>query len=112
MLIGGVTQPAIARAARLGDGVIVACRDWESSEEQIGWYRAAGGTGPIVLRAGPMLADAQHPTPPTAWTEPSVLDDLAHAGEVGVGEVIWDLNIVGMAPEAQVRALETLASKL
>jgi probable F420-dependent oxidoreductase len=112
VLIGGVAQPAIARAARLGDGVILACRDWESAEAQIGWYKEAGGAGIIVLRAGPMLADAQHPEPPTAWTPPRVLDDLARAAANGVDEVIWDLNIVGMEPERQVEALERLAPSL
>jgi probable F420-dependent oxidoreductase len=112
VLIGGVAQPAIARAARLGDGLILAFRDWDSFEQQLGWYREAGGAGPVVARAGPMLADAQHPTPPTTWTEPSMLDDLARIGALGVDELIWDLNIVGMAPVSQVAALERLAAAL
>ncbi|MCC7369439.1 MAG: TIGR03619 family F420-dependent LLM class oxidoreductase [Chloroflexi bacterium] len=112
VFIGGVTKPAIARAARLGDGVVVAHRDWDSTLEHIGWYHEAGGAGPIVLRAGPMLADAQHETPPTAWTEPSVVDDLQRAAEAGVAEVIWDLNIVGRHPDAQIAAFEALAARL
>ena len=110
VLIGGVAQPAIARAARLGDGLILAFRDRESFEFQVGWYRDAGGVGPIVLRAGPMLADAQHPTPPTAWTEPAVIEDLERAAAAGVDEVIWDLNIIGLNPQRQVEAFEALAS--
>jgi probable F420-dependent oxidoreductase len=112
VLIGGVAKLALERAARLGDGVIIACRDWESTLTMIDWYREAGGTGQIVLRAGPMLADDQHQTPPTAWTEPFVLEDLARAGSVGVDEVIWDLNIVGTEPRRQVDALETLVRAL
>jgi probable F420-dependent oxidoreductase len=112
VLIGGVTKPAIARAARLGDGVILAFRDWDSFQEQLGWYRGAGGVGPVVLRAGPMLADAQHEEPPTFWTPPVILDDLARVAALGVDEVIWDLNIVGMPPEQQVAELERLASAL
>lgn len=112
ILIGGVTQPAIARAARLGDGVILAFRDWDSFEEQLGWYREAGGTGEVVVRAGPMLADQQHAVPPTTWTEPSILDDLARISALGVTELIWDLNIIGMEPGQQIAAFERLASAL
>jgi probable F420-dependent oxidoreductase len=112
VLIGGVAQAAIARAARLGDGLILAFRDRESFDAQVGWYREAGGAGPIVLRAGPMLADQQHLVPPTTWTEPSMIDDLTRAAASGVDEVIWDLNIIGLEPERQVEALEALASTL
>jgi probable F420-dependent oxidoreductase len=112
VLIGGVTQPAIARAARLGDGVILAFRDWDSFEQQLGWYREAGGTGEVIVRAGPMLADQQHAVPPTTWTEPSILDDLARISALGVAELIWDLNIIGMEPRQQIAAFERLASAL
>jgi probable F420-dependent oxidoreductase len=112
VLIGGVAQPAIARAARLGDGLILAFRDWDSFGTQLEWYRGAGGTGPVVLRAGPMLADSEHPVPPATWSAPSMLDDLARAATAGVDEVIWDLNIVGLAPARQVAALGALASAL
>jgi probable F420-dependent oxidoreductase len=112
VLIGGVTRPAIVRAARLGDGLILAFRDWDSFQEQLGWYREADGVGPVVVRAGPMLADAQHAEPPTTWTPPSLLDDLARIATFGVDELIWDLNIVGMAPEQQVAELERLAPSL
>jgi len=102
----------IASAARLGEGLILAFRDWDSFEQQLGWYREAGGAGPVVVRAGPRLADAQHPIPPTTWTEPSMLDDLARIATPGVDELIWDLNIVGMEPARQVEAFERLASAL
>jgi probable F420-dependent oxidoreductase len=110
--IGGVAQPAIERAARLGDGCILAFRDWESAYTQIDWYRKAGGTGPLVLCAGPMLADDQHLTPPTTFTEPAVLEDLARAAAAGVDEVHWDLNIIGLEPQRQVAAFEALAEAL
>jgi alkanesulfonate monooxygenase SsuD/methylene tetrahydromethanopterin reductase-like flavin-dependent oxidoreductase (luciferase family) len=112
VLIGGVAPAAIARAARLGDGLILAFRDQESFDAQVGWYREAGGAGPIVVRAGPMLPDQQHPVPPTIWTEPSMIDDLARAAAAGVDEVIWDLNIIGLDPARQVDALEALAAAL
>jgi probable F420-dependent oxidoreductase len=112
VLIGAVARPAVERAARLGDGFIIGFRGWDSTLEQIDWYRGAGGTGRIVVRAGPRLPDDFDPTPPTDWSEPSMLDDLARAAEAGIDEVIWDLNIVGMEPQRQVEALETLASAL
>lgn len=112
VLIGGVARAAVERAARLGDGFIMGFRNWKSTCTQIDWYRGAGGTGPIVLRAGPMLADAEHPTPPTTWTESSVIDDLDRAARAGVDEVIWDLNIVGLEPQRQIEVLEALAAKL
>ena len=112
VLIGGVTRSAVERAARLGDGFIIGFRDWDSTLTQIDWYRGAGGAGSVVLRAGPMLSDDQHPVAPSTWTEPSMADDLARAAAAGVNELIWDLNIVGLDPSRQVNALETLASRL
>jgi hypothetical protein len=59
-----------------------------------------------------MLADAEHATPPTTWTEPQIVDDLERAREVGVDEFVWDLNIVGYEPARQVEALQALAAPL
>jgi probable F420-dependent oxidoreductase len=109
LLVGAVARPAVERAARLGDGFTVAFRSWDATREQLRWYREAGGTGPIVLRGGPMLADAEHATPPATWTEGHILDSLAEAAAEGVGELAWDLNIVGTAPERQVELMEWLA---
>jgi probable F420-dependent oxidoreductase len=112
IFVGGVSQPAIERAARIGDGVTIGFRNWNDTLAQIAWYRDAGGAGPIVVKGGPMLADAEHKTPPTTWTEPSVLDDLARAKAAGIDEFIWDLNIVGYEPRRQVEVLESLAAQL
>jgi probable F420-dependent oxidoreductase len=110
--IGGLAAAAIQRAARIGDGFTIGFRSWDAALEQAGAYRAAGGTGPIVFRAGPMLADAEHRTPPTTWTEPSVLDDLARAADQGISQVVWDLTIVDTPIPDQLRALERLADKI
>lgn len=110
--VGGVTRPAIERAARIGDGVTLAFRSWEAIEEQLAWYRAAGGRGPIVVKAGPMLPDAEHATGSEIWSEASIAGDLARLATHGVDEFAWDLNIVGTAPAAQVAALERLAGEV
>lgn len=110
--VGGVTRPAIERAARIGDGVTLAFRSWAAIEEQIGWYRAAGGSGPVLVKGGPMLADAEHATGSQIWSEATIADDLARLATHGVDQFAWDLNIVGTEPAAQVEALERLAETL
>jgi probable F420-dependent oxidoreductase len=112
VFIGAVARPAVARAARLGDGFTLGFRNWDDTLAQIEWYRVAGGTGRIVVRGGPMLADAEHRTPPTTWTELQILEDLERAREIGIDEFVWDLNIVGYEPERQVDAFRALASRL
>jgi probable F420-dependent oxidoreductase len=103
---GGVARPAIDRAARLTDGLTLAHRDWASTSEAIGWYREAGGTGRIILRAGPMLAG------PPSFTEATILDDLRHAAAEGIDRVDWDLNIVDTPIPDQLTAFRALAGKL
>ena len=112
VFVGGVARPAVERAARIGDGFTVGFRNWEDTLAQIDLYRAAGGAGRIVVKGGPMLADAEHRTQPTTWTEPSVVDDLERAREAGIDEFVWDLNIVGYEPARQVEVLERLAARL
>jgi probable F420-dependent oxidoreductase len=109
---GGVARTAIERAARITDGLTLAFRDWDSCLEQIKWYRDAGGTGRIILRAGPMLPHPQQPEAATTFTEPAILDDLQHAADVGVHRVDWDLNIVGLSIPDQLDAFRTLAGRL
>jgi probable F420-dependent oxidoreductase len=110
--IGALAPPALARAARIGDGVCIGFRDWDSTTRQLDAYRAAGGNGRVVVRAGPMLADAQHAEPTTAFDEDHVVEDLHRMGEHGVDELIWDLNIVERPPAQQVAACERLAAAL
>jgi probable F420-dependent oxidoreductase len=111
VLIGGGSQPAVERAARLGDGFAAAFQGWAAFHTQIGWYRDAGGAGRVVLRVNPETVDAEPPAPFTG-TAPSVIDDLARAAATGVDEVIWDLNFAGLDPSRQAGALEALATKL
>ena len=108
---GGVARPAIERAARIADGLTLAHRDWESTRAAIGWYHDAGGSGPIILRAGPLKP---HPmlNGPLTFTPAAVLDDLQLAAESGISRVDWDLNIVETPIADQLAAFKALAGRL
>jgi hypothetical protein len=108
---GGVARGAIERAARITDGLTLAFRDWDSCGESIGWYRDAGGTGRIILRAGPMKPHPMLRGPPT-FTEDSILDDLQRAADVCVDRVDWDLTIVDTPIPGQLDAFRRPASLL
>jgi alkanesulfonate monooxygenase SsuD/methylene tetrahydromethanopterin reductase-like flavin-dependent oxidoreductase (luciferase family) len=86
---GGVSQAAIERAARITDGLTLAHRDWKSTVEAVRWYAEAGGTGPIILRAGPIKPHPMLEGPPSFS-----LDDLQQAAAEGIARVDWDLSIV------------------
>jgi probable F420-dependent oxidoreductase len=108
---GGVSRPAIERAARIADGLTLAHRDWESADAAVGWYHEAGGTGPIVLRAGPMEPHPMLQGPP-GFTPEAIVDDLQRAAEAGITRVDWDLNIVGTPVADQLAAFKALAGRL
>lgn len=108
---GGVARPAIKRAARITDGLTLAFRDWESTLEAMNWYRDSGGTGKIILRAGPMKPHPMLQGPPS-FTQDSILDDLARAAAEGVHRVDWDLNIVDTPIPDQLAAFQQLADRL
>jgi len=94
LLVGAVARPAVERAARLGLGFVAAVRERDLTAAEVGWYRAAGGPGPVSLRtlAGEDVADA-----------------VARAGALGVDEVHWALPH-DLAPEVQVAALESIVA--
>ncbi len=112
ILIGGTSQLAVARAARLGDGFAAVFQDWDTTRTQIAWYRSAGGVGPIVLRVSPVRVDAADPAAPFTGAAPAVIDDLGRAARAGVDEVIWDLTMAGLDPHRQVDVLQDLAAAL
>jgi probable F420-dependent oxidoreductase len=112
VLIGGVTRASVARSAHLGDGFLAAFRDWDGLTEHINWYRDAGGTGQIVMRAGPLVADADNRDQAPFGAAVSMMGDLERARGLGVDELIWDLNIIFLPPEQQVEELRTLARLL
>jgi probable F420-dependent oxidoreductase len=112
LFLGGISQPAIERAARLGDGFAAVFQDWDTTRTQIAWYRSAGGAGPVVLRVNPAQIDAPDPAAPFTGAAPAVIDDLGRAARDGVDEVIWDLTMAGLDPHRQVDVLRNLAATL
>jgi probable F420-dependent oxidoreductase len=112
LAIGAVSRRAVERAARIGDGFTLGFRNWPATREQVSWYRDAGGRGPIILRGGPMLVDAEHATPPPTWTESGIVENLALAADEGITEFVWDLNIAGYEPARQIELFEGLAATL
>jgi probable F420-dependent oxidoreductase len=111
--IGGVTQLAVERAARLGDGFVAVFQDWDTVRAQVDWYRNAGGTGPIALRVNPERVNAPDPAAPFTGVPKSVIDDFANAAAAGADEVLWDLNpLAGINVSRQIEVLEALALML
>ncbi|MFE2987373.1 hypothetical protein [Streptomyces sp. NPDC059262] len=65
LVIEAGARSAVERAARLGAGfvTVVFPHDWDTARTQIGWYRDAGGAGPLVIR---ILAVSQDTPDPVA----------------------------------------------
>jgi hypothetical protein len=109
VLIGAVARPAVERAARLG-GFVTAVRDWDTSATEIGWYRAAGGSGPVVVQA--MSTWGASPDEPVNAFAAWAVAEVDHAAVVGADEVRFELNLTGAAIDRQVAALAALAAAL
>ena len=110
VLIGAVARPAVERAAHLGAGFVTGVRDWAASAAEIGWYRAAGGTGPVVVQVmSSWGAAADEPIDAfVAWA----VDEVDHAAAAGADEVRFELNLTGAPIDRQVAAMEGLAIAL
>ncbi|MGV9675468.1 TIGR03619 family F420-dependent LLM class oxidoreductase [Nocardia sp. NPDC003482] len=107
LFLGAITRHTIERAARIGDGYITTAVDWEDTRAHVGWYRAAGGTGTVVVNVIP----ARRRLSPRAFTD-AVLHELDHALEVGADEMHIALNLVPVHPEQQVELLEALRNRI
>jgi probable F420-dependent oxidoreductase len=113
ILIGGTTQSTVDRAARLGNGFATVFADWVTTGTHVGWYRDAGGLGPVVLRVNPERVDASDDAAPFEGRAQSVAEDFARAAELGVDEVLWDLNPTAtLPPDRQIAVVETLAAMM
>jgi probable F420-dependent oxidoreductase len=106
--IGAVARPAVERAARIGDGFLTGVRDWDTSATEIGWYREAGGTGPVVLGVLPRTPDGAH----TELTADAAVGDARRAVALGADELRWELNLSGATPARQVELLTAAAPAL
>jgi probable F420-dependent oxidoreductase len=103
LAIGAVARPAVERAARLGLGFVAAVRDWDTTAAEVGWYRAAGGPGPVALRLvvpGDGTGDGA--------TGPVVAGELTRAAEVGAEEVHFAIPLE-LPAERQVQVVERIA---
>ncbi|WP_245400279.1 TIGR03619 family F420-dependent LLM class oxidoreductase [Nocardia albiluteola] len=107
LFVGAINQHTIERAADIGDGFVTTAIDWEVTRVQVGWYRAAGGTGTVMVNVIP----ARHELTARAFTD-TVLRDLDRAVSVGADEVHIALHLLPSAPEQQVELLEALAAEL
>ncbi|MBF8185752.1 TIGR03619 family F420-dependent LLM class oxidoreductase [Nonomuraea sp. K274] len=106
---GAITRPTIERAARIGDGFVTTAVDWDDTRTQVRWYRAAGGTGTVVVNAIQSYRDDR--VSPAVFTD-AVLTDLHRAAALGADEMHVTLNFLPLRPEEQVELLEALAAKV
>jgi alkanesulfonate monooxygenase SsuD/methylene tetrahydromethanopterin reductase-like flavin-dependent oxidoreductase (luciferase family) len=94
LAIGALARPAVERAARMSLGLVAAVRDWDLTATEVGWYRAAGGPGPVSLRALP---------------GEDVPAAVTRAEALGVDELHWGLPD-DLGPDGQVAALESIVA--
>ncbi|WP_067491197.1 LLM class flavin-dependent oxidoreductase [Actinomadura hibisca] len=109
LYFGAITRPTIERAARIGDGFTVVAVDWETTAEQIRWYRGAGGSGKVVVSVFPVMPGAE--VTAAGFVEGAVRG-LERAAAIGADEVHVVTTLLGVDPERQVELLEGLAAKL
>ncbi|QFG23477.1 TIGR03619 family F420-dependent LLM class oxidoreductase [Actinomadura sp. WMMB 499] len=109
LLFGATARPAIERAARIGDGFVTVAVDWDDTRTQVGWYRAAGGTGSVVVNVIPAPPGTDVPA---ADFTAAALANLDRAAALGADEVHVVTALLGVSPERQVELLEALAAEL
>ena len=97
LLIGAGAQAAVERAVRIGDGFNPVHMDWDTTTAQVGWYRDAGGAGPVVLLLNVMDVD-------------TIDDDLDRAAALGINEVIVNFAMTDLDVAAQVAVLKRLVA--
>jgi alkanesulfonate monooxygenase SsuD/methylene tetrahydromethanopterin reductase-like flavin-dependent oxidoreductase (luciferase family) len=100
--LAAMTQQGVAQAAAIADGFMYAVTTWSSAVEAIGWYRDAGGRGPVALRLNPIRDSRAGALDRFADTLPG---DLAQAADLGVDEVHWELNQSSMTLTEQCKAM-------
>lgn len=110
VFLGALVRPTVERAARLADGVILVAVDWEATRAQVGWYRAAGGTGTVVVNT--LMPDLGPATAEGAFVA-AVLADLERAAAAGADEMHLTMNLGDpVPPERQAELLAGLGAAL
>lgn len=110
VFLGALTRPTVERAAQLADGVIIVAVDWDEARTRAGWYRAAGGTGTVVINTLPSWPGGP---PSDAEFTATVLADAERAAAAGAGEMHITLNLgTPVAPDRQAELLAALAAEL
>lgn len=109
VFLGALARPSVERAAEMADGVVIVAVDWDEAATRVGWYRAAGGTGTVVVNTMPSHTDPGVPAP--VFTA-GALADIERARALGADEVHLTLNLgAPVPPGRQVELLEALASQ-
>jgi probable F420-dependent oxidoreductase len=110
LFFGANVRPAVERAARLADGIVLVALDWDEARTKIGWYRDAGGTGTVVLYT--IQRDPGGDVTAAPFID-AVLSDLERARAVGADEMHITLNLVTPTPpDRQAELLGALAAAL
>ncbi|MGP3973300.1 hypothetical protein ACTWQF_04525 [Streptomyces sp. 8N114] len=82
--------------------------DWAATRDTVRQYRDSGCQGPVTVRAMNVREDT--PEPERTFLEAAPVEaDRARA--LGIDEIHWDLNLAGVAPEAQLAAYEKLLDR-
>ncbi|WP_084550286.1 LLM class flavin-dependent oxidoreductase [Actinomadura rifamycini] len=106
---GATARPAIERAARIGDGFVTVAAHWDDARTQVGWYRAAGGTGDVVVNVLPAPPGTDVSSADFTAAAVAALD---RAAALGADEVHVVTALLGVPAQRQVELLEALATEL
>ncbi len=110
VFLGALVQPTAERAARVADGVILVAVDWDATRAQVGWYRAAGGGGTVVVNT---FMPALGPATPADEFVAAVLADAERASAVGADEMHLTMNLGDpVPPDRQAELLAALGVAL
>jgi probable F420-dependent oxidoreductase len=117
LLVGALQTGTVAveRAGRLGLGLHPMPFEWGQFEEQLRVYRANFPTGRpparIVLRSVHAVTEApidEDGRAPLSGSVEQIAGDLRRVADLGVDEVMWDLNMAGVPLDTQLRLMEPL----